>query len=36
VLWQGQELYYREGVRCDMWCLVLWQGLELYYREGVR
>ena len=21
-------LCYREGLRCDLWCLVLWPGLE--------
>ena len=28
MLRQGLELYYREGLRCDLWCLVLRQGLE--------
>ena len=32
----GTELYYRECLRCDLWCLVLRQGLELYYKEGLR
>ena len=28
MLRQGLELYYREGLRCDLWCLVLRQGFE--------